>query len=228
MPTPVQPCPPPPRGQWWQQCRPLESVSINSHCTPLTAPPHHLASPSRGVDGGSALPAGSEPAGLPVTHLTAPCLPTSPYAVVDGGTARPAGMGQRQQQQQQQLLLETAATDSLLRSNMAPSLASVVRNGAGLQFPATTASCKAAATPLSSADFLALYESCVINGIFITSSIGRQEIVLTCSLPIIAATTSAQRLRQCSQATMAAILPLPGASVRMNPVPPPPPAPTPG
>ncbi len=109
--------------------------------------------------------------------------------------------------------------------SISPSWADVVRSGTSLSpsSPATTAATTTAAT----ADFLALYERCVSNGlkacINISNNTGHQEISLTCQVP--AATTSAQRrrLRRPRQHGLvaSAAVPLPSRAPQIRPEPPP-------
>ncbi len=144
--------------------------------------PRHL-SPSR-VESGLAGQYAS--AALPAIPSLAPHGSDPPLAGRVVGAGQPAGSPAKPPQ----------LASQLFSVSNSPSWADVVRNGKPTS-PPQPATTSATTTP-TTADFLALYERCVCNGlktrINISNNAGIQEISVTCQLPT--ATASVRRRRR--------------------------------
>jgi hypothetical protein len=210
--------PSPPGGEGGCNADPTGRSTLSA--TPRRTPRH--LSPSRPESGLAVLDA---TAALPAIPSLAPRGSDPPLTGRVVGAGAPAGSSHKRQQLVPQC---TPVSDS-------PSWADVVRNGTSLspQPPATTAVISTAAT----ADFFALYERCVTNGLKarlnISNTEGMQEITITCEVPAATATARRRRRRRPRRrgrvASAAVLSPSRAPQIRPEPPPaePPPPSPSP-
>ncbi len=179
-PTLLQSCSPPPKG-----------VRAAAVLTPLDGQryqPRHVAPPATSPPPG--LRAGWPCSMRPQLYLPSPGLAPHgsdpPLAGRVVGAGQPAGSPAKRPQ----------LASQLFSVSNSPSWADVVRNGKPPS-PPPPATTTATTTP-ATADFLALYERCVCNGlktrINISNNAGIQEISVTCQLP--AATALVRRRRR--------------------------------
>jgi hypothetical protein len=192
--------------------------------------PRHLTSPSLGSESGPAVQDGT--AALPAAPSLAPRGSAPPSTGRGLGAGRPAGTASTA------LLRPPSQYITGIGSN-SPSWADVVRTGQRLSPspPADTTVSSASTT----ADFLALYERCISNGlktrINMNNSAGVQEIILTCHISSSLASARRRRRRRrprrrgpaVSAAALTRTSPPPPllapSSTRPEPPPPVPPAP---